>query len=121
MTERNRAKRARSARSASADPSPDALAEAGARLEALERWNAERALKARGLPEAWDALAWAHPAEPAKLPMTLTLAPEVLAWYEALGPDYADRINAVLRLYMLGVQAREIATPEQFDWRGAER
>lgn len=121
MTERNRARRAKSAPAAPRKPSAELIAAARDRLEAMERWNAERAMKARGLPEAWDRLAWIYPAEPPKVGMTLALAPEVLHWYQALGPDFARRINAVLRLYMLGVQAREIATPEQFDWRGAPR
>lgn len=87
-------------------------------LDTMETWNAERRLKDRGLPEGWDALAWDLPAEPAKTKMTLRLDREVIDWYAALGPDHGARIKAVLRLYMLGIQSREIELPEQFDWRG---
>ncbi|TPE52940.1 BrnA antitoxin family protein [Amaricoccus solimangrovi] len=112
MTERGRARRAKGA-----PEKPDA--EIRRDIEALEIWNAERRLKERGLPGAWNALGWDLPAGPAKTRMTLALDPEVLGWFEALGPDFAARINAVLRIYMLGVQSREIDVPEHFDWRGA--
>ena len=88
------------------------------KIEKGEIWNAERALKARGLPEAWDDLAWALPAEPAKVRVKLKLQTEVADWYEGFGIACADQINAVLRLYMLGILSREIDTPEHFDWRG---
>lgn len=117
MAERKRAERGEGARARKSEGSP--LAQIGRDLDTMETWNAARGLKDRGLPEAWGALAWELPAEPARITMTLRLDRDVIDWYAALGPDHAARINAVLRLYMLGVQSREIESPEHYDWRGA--
>ncbi|MFQ8430544.1 BrnA antitoxin family protein [Amaricoccus sp. W119] len=121
MAERKRAERGKGVRPRKSEVLPAEVlpvAEIRRDLDTMETWNAERRLKERGLPEGWDALAWDLPAEPAKTKMTLRLDREVIDWYAALGPDHGARINAVLRLYMLGVQSREIESPEQFDWRG---
>ena len=115
MTERNRAPGASDPARATARDGAKLLRE----IEKIEDWNAERRLKARGLPESWNELAWKLPAEPAKTRVTLSLDGAVLDWFEALGPDSPGRINAVLRLYMLGVLSREIEAPDHFDWRGA--
>lgn len=117
MAERKRAERGKGARAETSEGLPAAAIRRD--LDTMENWYAERQLKDRGLPEGWDALAWDLPAEPAKTKMTLSLERDVIDWYAALGPDHAARINAVLRLYMLGVQSREIESPEQYDWRGA--
>ncbi|PZQ50348.1 MAG: hypothetical protein DI556_07255 [Rhodovulum sulfidophilum] len=78
---------------------------------ALERWNVARGLKDRGMPEGWDELAWTLPARPAKTRVALALDADVAAWFEAFGPDRGERLNAVLRIYMLGMLSREIDAP----------
>jgi len=35
-----------------------------------------------------------------KVPITIRLDPDVLAWFRSLGKGYQTRINAVLRTYM---------------------
>jgi len=35
-----------------------------------------------------------------KVPITIRLSPDVLAWFRTLGKGYQTHINAVLRMYM---------------------
>lgn len=39
-----------------------------------------------------------------KVPITIRLDPDVLAWFKGLGKGYQTRINAVLRTYMEACQ-----------------
>jgi uncharacterized protein (DUF4415 family) len=105
MAGRKRAKKVETAPAAT-------VADLAREVAALEAWNAARRLRERGLPEGWDTLAWKLPARPARTPLTVTLDADLLAWFQALDPAAPlERLNAVLRIYMLGVQSREIDAP----------
>jgi uncharacterized protein (DUF4415 family) len=43
---------------------------------------------------------------PAKLPVTLRLDADILAWFKAQGQGYQTRINKLLRIYMETQQRR---------------
>ena len=103
MTTRKHAKTA-GTKKAPGPSAPDLLRD----LAALEAWNAARRLKERGMPEGWGDLARRLPARPARLRLTLALEADVADWVLALGPDPSAAVNAVLRIYMLGVASGEI-------------
>jgi len=78
-------------------------------LEAMSDEEVER--RAREDPDApplYDADSWAE-AEvlpPRKMPVSLRLDPDILAFFKSQGPGYQTRINAVLRRYMEANQGR---------------
>ncbi|MFN3712221.1 MAG: BrnA antitoxin family protein [Alcanivoracaceae bacterium] len=61
----------------------------------------------RDIPELDDAFfAQAELRLPAKQSVTLRLDADVLDWFKSQGKGYQTRINALLRRYMEGQQAR---------------
>ena len=103
MNTRKHAKTA-GARKAPAPAASDLLRD----LVALEAWNAARRLKERGMPGGWGDLARRLPARPPRVRLALALEADVAGWFLALGPDPSAAVNAVLRIYMLGVASGEI-------------
>ena len=63
---------------------------------------AKRAKKAApGLDRAfWDNARVVMPGEAAKVPISVRLDPDVLAWFMQSGKGYLSRMNAVLRAYV---------------------
>ncbi|CAN5527799.1 hypothetical protein BH09GEM1_BH09GEM1_00290 [soil metagenome] len=67
----------------------------------------------RDLPsDFWDEVVPTLPA--AKVPISLRVDPDVLAFFREAGPRYQSRMNAVLRSYM----ERTVAAPKRAKRRG---
>ncbi|SDE85840.1 BrnA antitoxin family protein [Rhodospira trueperi] len=73
--------------------------------EELERDIREDPDVAPILDEAWFRDAELLPAR--KMPVSLRLDPDILAFFKNQGPGYQTRINGVLRRYMEAVQRQE--------------
>lgn len=74
-----------------------------AALEAMSDAEVERRTNADpDAPPLYDADWWAGAAvvTPRKVPVSLRLDPDILAYFKAEGPGYQTRINAVLRTYV---------------------
>jgi uncharacterized protein (DUF4415 family) len=84
-----------------------------ARLRALE----DRDIDYRDIPpttpEFWASAALVHPSR--KVPVSLRIGEEVLAWFKAQGARYQTRMNAVLRAYVEAHDGRRIAVRERAD------
>lgn len=87
-------------------------------LQELDLWHQQNQLKLRHIPEGWYALEQAVPCTPRKTKITLSLDADLVRWFRSLGNGYSARINAVLRLYMLAVLAKEIERKGDRDWKG---
>ena len=48
----------------------------------------------------WDSVHVVMPAEAPKVPISMRLDPDVLAWFKQGGKGYLSRMNAVLRAYV---------------------
>ena len=48
----------------------------------------------------WDSARVVMPGEAAKVPISVRLDPDVLAWFKQSGKGYLSRMNAVLRVYV---------------------
>ena len=48
----------------------------------------------------WDNVHVVRPAEAPKVPISMRLDPDVLAWFKQGGKGYLSRMNAVLRAYV---------------------
>jgi uncharacterized protein (DUF4415 family) len=99
-------------------PRQRTLAELVAELNEHEKWNEDRKLKERMIPEAWHAMDEVAPLRPQWVKLTVPLDADLVAWLQALGPDRTDRIVAVLRAYMLAVRCKEIEGRFDRDWKG---
>ena len=113
MTERRRSKAEERAYAALRP----ALAELNA-LEALIRREYEKQLEA--LPTAWGAVEAEVPVRPVKVRIIATYDADVARFFRGLGHGYQARMNAVLRAYMLAVQARVVRNRRNEDWLGNE-
>jgi uncharacterized protein (DUF4415 family) len=62
----------------------------------------------QSLPDDWRGLDWRDPVTPHRTRVTLRLDADMLRWFRRLGPGYGPRINRVLRIYWLALQAGHI-------------
>lgn len=67
-----------------------------------------RKLKFDLIPPGWSSVARDTPVTPPKAKVSLSLDEDMVAWFRSLGRGYQPRMNAVLRVYMLSVIAKEI-------------
>lgn len=86
-------------------PAPARASVARRRRRREDRIERTSARELPGLPADFWSAAKAVPAR-AKQPISLRVDPDVLAWFKRQGPRYQSRMNAVLRAYMAGMQAR---------------
>jgi uncharacterized protein (DUF4415 family) len=99
-------------------PRQRTLAELVAELNEHEKWNEDRKLKERMIPDAWHAMDELAPLSPTLTRINLPLDADLVAWLRALGPERTPRITAVLRAYMLAVRCKEIEGRFDRDWKG---
>lgn len=69
------------------------------------------------IPPGWRDEA-KRPRSPERRKVTLRLDADVLKWFRAQGPDYTNRINRVLRYFMLNVVSGETTGEWERDWGG---
>jgi uncharacterized protein (DUF4415 family) len=99
-------------------PRQRTLAALVAELNEHEKWNEDRKLKERMIPDAWHAIDEVAPLHPERVKLKLPLDADLAAWLQALGPDRTWRIEAVLRAFMLAVRCKEIEGRFDRDWKG---
>ncbi len=87
-------------------------------LHELECWNEDRKLRERMIPPDWHGLEKVAPTRPKKVRITAAYDADVARWYRGLGEGYQARMNAVLRVYMHAVIAKEIERRGDRDWKG---
>jgi len=83
-----------------------------AEIKALQRLPDER-IDTSDIPEITD---WSHAVvgkfyRPLKKPVTIRLDADVIAWFQATGPGYQTRINALLRGAMNPIAGKKRSKP----------
>ena len=73
-------------------------------------------LKMRLMAKGWGRFERV-PVRPRKSRITLSLDADMVDWFRLM-EGWHTRMNAVLRVFMLAVQSKEIHTDRDYDWRG---
>ena len=74
-------------------------------------------LKLRLMADDWPAFERV-PVRPRRTRITVGFDADMVDWFRLMGEGWHARINAVLRVFMLAVQSKEIHTDRDYDWRG---
>jgi hypothetical protein len=74
-------------------------------------------LKLRLMGDRWSSFEDV-PVRPRKTKLTVGFDADLVDWFRLTGEGWHERINAVLRVFMLAVQSKEITTERDYDWRG---
>ena len=74
-------------------------------------------LKLRLMADHWPAFE-SVPVRPRRTRITVGFDADMVDWFRLMGDGWHARINAVLRVFMLAVQSKEILTDRDYDWRG---
>jgi len=74
-------------------------------------------LKMRLMADGWGRFERV-PVRPRKERITVGFDADMVDWFRLTGEGWQARINAVLRVFMLAVQSKEIHTDRDYDWRG---
>jgi uncharacterized protein (DUF4415 family) len=74
-------------------------------------------LRLRLMADDWPCFE-SVPVRPRKAKLTVGFDADMVAWFRLTGDGWHERINAVLRVFMLAVQSRTIHTERDYDWRG---
>ena len=70
------------------------------------------------LPKEWLELHKTAPTSSPKCKLTVSLDQNVVDWYRSLGRGYQNRMNGVLKSYMLAMLSKSIEQPGDRDWKG---
>ena len=70
------------------------------------------------IPPDWHGLEKVAPTRPKKVRITAAYDADVARWYRGLGEGYQARMNAVLRVTMQAVIAKEVERRGDRDWKG---
>ncbi len=89
-------------------------------LSEAELWMREFRLKEAFVPGDWAELDKSAPTRPPQSEVTLMLDKDLVKWFRVLGDKWDQRINSVLRIYMLSVISREVESRGNLDWKGDE-
>ncbi|MFO1143785.1 MAG: BrnA antitoxin family protein [Amaricoccus sp.] len=73
-------------------------------------------LKLKLLPDKWFSFEQV-PVRRRRTRITASLDAGMVNWFRLTGDGWHERINHVLRVFMLSVQSKEIATERDYDWR----
>ena len=76
-------------------------------------------LKLRLMADHWPAFE-SVPVRPRRTRITVGFDADMVDWFRLMGEGWHARINAVLRVFMLAVQSKEIHTDRDYDWRGGQ-
>ncbi len=114
MTERRRTK-----------PEERAYAALEPALQQLEQLRREMKidydlLQLAEIPREWHTIEDRVPVRPRKVRINARYDEDVARFFRGMGEGYQARMNAVLRAWMLAVQARVIQSKKNEDWMGRE-
>lgn len=89
-------------------------------LNEMERWIKDHTTREKLIPPDWstakmDTLA---PVTPEKAKVTLRLGKRTVTFFRKMGTGWHERMNAVLRTYMLALISKHIEGEFDRDWKG---
>lgn len=85
-------------------------------LSRQESQRIEDRLKRDLIPADWHRMDELAPVTPRKTRVTIRLDTRTVRWFRATGTGWHNRIDGVLRAYMLAVVSKEIETHRDRDW-----